>query len=341
MCPCEAVASVESQRIFVPPCGGMEIVMKKIVVLDAGTLGDDLSLAPLEAEGEVTVYRLSPPETIRERIAGADAVILNKVKIGEAQLPDEGAPGIICVAATGFDNIDLDACRRHGVAVANVRGYSSESVMQVTVGLVLSLLNRLPTYCRATADGSYTHGGNANMLTPTYHEVAGLTWGVVGAGKIGTRVADVARALGCRILTNRLHPDGVSVDLETLLRASDIVTVHTPLTPETRGLIGEPELSMMKDGAILVNMARGAVTDEAAVARAVIEGKLGALGCVVYSTEPFPENHPYYGIRERENVLLTPHMSWGAYEARARCLSEMILNMRAFFKGEQRNRVDL
>ena len=315
--------------------------MKRIVVLDAGTLGDDLSLLPLEAEGEVTVYRTSPPETVRERITGADAVILNKVKIGEDQLPDEGAPGIICVAATGFDNIDLEACRRHGVAVANVRGYSSESVMQVTVGLVLSLITHLPAYCAATANGSYTRGGNANMLSPSYHEIAGLTWGVVGAGKIGSRVADVARALGCRVLTNRRHPDGVSVDLPTLLRESDIVTVHTPLTPETRGLIGEEEITLMRDGVIFVNMARGAVTDEAAVAAAVEAGKIGALGCDVYSAEPFPESHPYYAIRDRENVLLTPHMSWGAYEARARCLSEMILNMRAFFAGEERNRVDI
>lgn len=319
--------------------------MKKIVVLDAGTLGDDLSLAPLEAVGEVTVYRVSPPDTVRERITGADAVILNKVKIGEDQLPAEdapcGSPGIICVAATGFDNIDLEACRRHGVAVANVRGYSSESVAQVTVGLVLSLITHLPVYCKATADGSYTRGGNANMLVPAYHEISGMTWGVVGAGKIGSRVADVARALGCRVLTNRRTPDGVSVDLATLLRESDIVTIHTPLTPETRGLIGEAELSMMKDGVILVNMARGAVTDEAAVAEAVKSGKIGALGCDVYSVEPFPESHPYYAIRDRENVLLTPHMSWGAYEARARCLSEMILNMGAFFAGEERNRVDL
>ena len=315
--------------------------MKKIVVLDAGTLGDDLSLSPLNDVGEVTVYRVSPPETVRERITGADAVILNKVKIGEAQLPAEGAPGIICVAATGFDNIDLEACRRHGVAVANVRGYSSESVAQVTVGLVLSLITHLPAYCKATADGSYTSSGNANMLVPAYHEIAGMTWGVVGAGKIGSRVADVAKALGCRVLTNRRHPDGVSVDLDTLLRESDVITIHTPLTPETRGLIGERELSMMKDGVILVNMARGAVTDEAAVAEAVKSGKLGALGCDVYSVEPFPETHPYYAIRERENVLLTPHMSWGAYEARDRCLREMILNMQAFFAGKERNRVDI
>lgn len=315
--------------------------MKKIVVLDAGTLGDDLSLSPLEAVGEVTVYRASPPETVRERITGADAVILNKVRIGEAQLPAEGVPGILCVAATGFDNVDLEACRRHGVAVANVRGYSSESVAQVTVGLVLSLITHLPAYCRCTADDTYTCGRDANRLTPAYHEIAGMTWGVVGAGRIGSRVADVARALGCRVMTNRRHPDGASVDLDTLLRESDIVTLHTPLTDETRGLIGARELSLMKEGAVLVNMARGAVTDEAAVAAAVESGHLGGLGCDVYSTEPFPESHPYFPLRRRENVLLTPHMSWGAYEARARCLEEMILNMRAFFAGQVRNRVDI
>ncbi len=314
----------------------------KIVVLDSGTLGDDLSLAPLEALGEITVYHASAPDAVRERISGADAVILNKVKIGEAQLPDApDAPGIICVAATGFDNIDLAACRARGVAVSNVRGYSSDSVCQVTVGLVLALVCHLPLYCASTVDGTYTREGNANRLTPTYHEVAGLTWGVVGAGKIGSRVAEVARALGCRVLTNRRTPDGVSVDLDTLLRESDIVTIHTPLTSETRGLIGKDEILKMKDGALLVNMARGAVTDESAVVDAILSGKLGGLGCDVYSTEPFPEDHPYYAIRERENVLLTPHMSWGAYEARARCLEEMILNMTAFFSGEIRNRVDI
>ena len=315
---------------------------KKIVVLDAATLGDDLSLAPLEAVGQVTVYRTSPPDTVRDRIRDADAVILNKVKIGPDQLPDAPhAPGIICVAATGFDNIDLAAARARGVAVANVRGYSSDSVAQVTVGLVLSLITHLPAYTGAVADGSYTHGGNANILVPTYHEIAGMTWGILGAGKIGSRVADVARALGCRVLTSRRTAGPDSTPLDTLLRESDILTVHTPLTVETRGMIGKEQLAAMKKGAILVNMARGAVTDEAAVAEAVASGHLGAFGADVFSVEPFGEDHPFYAIRNRENVLLTPHMSWGAYEARDRCLREMIANMQAFFSGEIRNRVDL
>lgn len=313
----------------------------RIVVLDAATLGEDLDLSPLDREGDVVVYAHSAPDEVRDRIADSDAVILNKVKIGEAQMPGAGhEPGIICIAATGFDNVDLTVCRAHGVAVANVKGYSTDSVAQVTVGLVLALVCRLPDYCAVTRDGSYTRGGTANRLTPVYHEIAGMTWGVLGAGKIGSKVAAVASAFGCRVLTCRRHPDGQSVDLDTLLRECDIITIHTPLNESTRGLIGRDELAAMKPGAVLVNMARGAVTDERAVADAVLSGRLGGFGADVYSVEPYPASHPFTEIADLDNVLLTPHMSWGAAEARERCLREMILNMQAFFRGEARNRVD-
>ena len=226
------------------------------------------------------------------------------------------------------------------IAVANVRGYSTDSVAQVTVGLVLALVSHLPTYCAAVSDGTYSHSGQANLLTPPYRELAGMTWGVLGAGQIGSRVAGVARAFGCRVLTCRRHPDGSSVSLETLLRESDIVTIHTPLTEETRGMIGKDQLALLRPGAILVNMARGAVTDEAAVAEAILAGRLGGFGADVYSTEPFGAEHPFSALLGMPQVCLTPHMSWGALEARERCLREMILNMQAFFRGELRNRVD-
>lgn len=313
----------------------------KICVLDAATLGEDLDLSPLFQVGEVTVYEQTPPELVRERITGQDVVIINKVKLNERTLPEgKDAPQLVCICATGYDNIDLAVCRERGIAVSNVVGYSSESVTQVTVGLVLSLVTHLSDYTAATADGSYSHGGCANRLTPAYHEIAGATWGIVGAGRIGSRVADVARALGCRVLTCRRRPDGVSVDLDTLLRESDIITIHTPLTPETRGLIGKNEIAKTKRGVVIVNMARGAVTDEAALAEAVLDGHIGGLGADVFSTEPFPEDHPFFAIRNHPAVLLTPHMSWGAYEARARCLDEVIKNIRAFERSEKRNRVD-
>ena len=313
-----------------------------ICVLDAATLGEDLDLFPLSQVGNVTVYQQTPPELVRERIVGYDVVIINKVKLNEYTLPEgKDAPKLICICATGYDNIDLDVCSERGIAVSNVVGYSSESVTQVTVGLVLALVTHLPDYTAATADGSYTRGGCANRLTPTYHEISGMTWGILGAGKIGSRVADVARALGCRVLTCRRHPDGESVTLDTLLRESDIISIHTPLTSETRGLIGCEEIAKTKRGVVIVNMARGAVTDETALAEAVISGHVGGLGADVFSVEPFPEDHPFFTIRNHPAVLLTPHMSWGAYEARARCLDEVILNIQAFERGEMRNRVDL
>ncbi|MBE6585491.1 MAG: hydroxyacid dehydrogenase [Ruminococcaceae bacterium] len=313
----------------------------KICVLDAATLGEDLDLSPLSAVHEVTIYQQTPPPLVRERIVGHDVVIINKVKLNRDTLPEgKDAPALICICATGYDNIDLTVCRERGIAVSNVVGYSSESVTQVTVGLVLSLVSHLSAYTSVTANGSYTHGDCANRLTPTYHEISSMTWGILGAGKIGSRVADVARALGCRVLTCRRHPDGQSVDLDTLLRESDILTIHTPLTSETRGLIGKEKIAKAKRGLILVNMARGAVTDEAALAEAVLSGHIGGLGADVFSLEPFPEDHPFFAIRNHPSVLLTPHMSWGAYEARARCLDEVLLNIQAFANGEKRNRVD-
>ena len=313
----------------------------KIHILDAATLGDDLDLSPLGECGEVQIWPSTPPELVTERMSGADVVVVNKIKIHQGNLPvGDACPKLICLCATGYDNVNLTDCRTRGIGVANVVGYSSDSVAQVTVGLVLSLLCHLPAYLQNTASGDYTSGGCANCLTPTYHEIAGMTWGVVGAGRIGQRVAEVAKALGCRVLTCRRTPDENSVDLDTLLKSSDIVTLHTPLTPETRGMIDQHALSQMKRGSILVNMARGAVTNESALADAILTGHLGGLGADVFSVEPFGEDHPFNRIKHLPNVALTPHMSWGAFEARVRCLSEVVKNIQAFEKGERRCRVD-
>ncbi len=313
-----------------------------ISVLDAATLGDDIDLSPLAAVGKLTVYPTTVPAELTERLAACEVAVVNKIKIGREALAGAPALRLVCVTATGYDNIDLAACREHGVAVCNVVGYSTESVVAVTVATVLSLATHLLQYRASVADGTYTAGGVANRLTPVYHELAGKTWGVLGYGNIGRRVADVARSLGCRVLAYKRTPEaGVEVaDLDRICRESDILTVHLPLSSETRGLLGERELALMKKGAILVNEARGAVTDEAAVAKALLSGRLGGLGADVYSVEPMPEDHPFYPIRDRENVCLTPHMAWGALEARARCIREIAANIAAFLAGERRCRVD-
>lgn len=314
----------------------------KIVVLDRLTLGEDLDLSAAEQFGTLVTYDTTAPEQVAERVADADVIFVNKVKLGE-NLKDAKNLKVICEAATGYDNIDLEFCRSHGIAVCNVPGYSVWSVAQVTVSIVLNLVNHLPEYTGYTKDGSYTHGGSANILTPVYHELYGKTWGIVGYGGIGSRVGAVAEALGCKVLAYKRTPvDGVNcTDIDTLLKESDIVTVHIPLSEETRGLISRERIATMKRGAILVNTARGAVTDEQAVCEAVRDGVIGGFGTDVYSVEPFSEDSPFYEIRKLSNVCLTPHMAWGGKETRERCYSEMLLNMQAYFKGEIRNRVEL
>ena len=314
----------------------------KLVILDAATLGEDVSLDALRALGELTVYPSTAPDEVADRLQDANVAILNKIKITSEIL--DAAPHLrqICLCATGYDNVDLDAARAHGVAVCNVPGYSTPSVVQLTLATVLSLATHLPAYENHVRSGAYTRGGVANCLVPVYHELAGKTWGIVGYGNIGRGVGEVARALGCSLLVCRRTPDGSpeSTDIDTLCREADIITLHTPLSAETRHLINRERLAAMKDGVILVNAARGAVTDEQAVADAVRSGKLGGFGCDVYSTEPFGEDHPFYALLDHPNVCLTPHMAWGSHEARVRCLAIVAENIRALAEGRAQNRVD-
>ncbi|MBR5285339.1 MAG: hydroxyacid dehydrogenase [Clostridia bacterium] len=313
----------------------------KITVLDSATLGNDIDLSLFDDLGEVEIFNVSPRETVADRIKDTDVCIINKVKLDEPVLKDAKKLKLICVAATGYDNIDTAYCQSNGIAVCNVAGYSANSVSQLTLAMVLSASVNLNAFSNSVANGSYSAGNVQNILTPVYHELCGKTWGIIGYGGIGRRVGAAASALGCRVIVNKRTPvdDAECVDLQTLLKESDVITVHVPLTDSTRGMIGETELKLMKDGVFLVNVARGAVLDEAAVANAVISGKLGFFGCDVYSTEPMPVEHPFDKIKEYQNVCLTPHMAWGAYEARVRCINEIKLNIISYINGENRNRI--
>ena len=268
--------------------------------------------------------------------------MLNKVKLNKTNLKYAKKLKLICVTATGFDNIDVGYCRENNIAVCNVADYSSNSVAQLTASTVLALSVNLFEYTKFVRSGNYTESGVANRLTPVYHELAGLTWGVVGLGNIGKKVAKIADALGCRVLACKNTPeDGYEcVDIDTICRESDVITIHTPLNDSTKSLINAERINLMKKNVIIVNSARGAVTDELAIAEAIKNNKIGAFGTDVYSVEPFPKYHPFYEIKDYPNVCLTPHMAWGAYEARERCLNEIIKNIKAFFAGEIRNRVD-
>ena len=314
----------------------------KIVILDAATLGDDLTFDSLRELGELTVYKTTEQCKVAERISDCDVVILNKLKLTREILSAAKHLRLICETATGFDNIDVSAARALGIAVCNVPGYSTPSVVQVTLAMALSLTTNLPDFSQYVSSGAYSSGNCANTLTPVFHELAGKTWGIVGYGNIGRGVADVARALGCKILICRNHPDDSAecVDIDTLCKSSDIISIHTPLSNSTRGLISAERIASMRSDAIIINVARGAVTDEKAIADAILEGRLGGFGCDVYSIEPFREDHPFYALLKHPRVCLTPHMAWGSYESRVRCLDTVTDNIRAFYAGEKQNRVD-
>ena len=267
--------------------------------------------------------------------------MLNKIKLNESNLSGAKNLKLICVAATGYDNIDIAYCREHGIAVCNVPGYSTDSVAQLSVSMALSLVTHLDEFRSFVHSGEYSRSSSANRLEPVYHEIAGQTWGVVGGGGIGSKVAEIAQALGCRVLLCRRKPEEryEAADIDRICRECDIISLHVPLSDSTRGMISRERIASMKDGVVIVNTARGAVCDEAAIADGVLSGKIGALGCDVYSTEPFGEDHPFSAILDRPNVCLTPHMAWGSYEARNRCVRRMAENIKEFFAGNVHNRI--
>ena len=313
----------------------------KLTFLDAGTLGGDLDLSVFEKIGELTVFQTTTEDDFVAHVSDSDILILNKIKVGRHNLPKCKNIKLICVTATGYDNVDLEYCRENDIAVCNVVGYSTQNVAQLTLAMVMSLVCRLREYDRAVSDGTYSHGKSANILTPVYHELYGKTWGIVGYGNIGKQVGRVAEALGCKVIVYKRTPidDATCVDIDTICRESDIISIHTPLNDGTRGLISRERIAMMKHDAILINVARGAVVDERAVADAIISESLGGVGIDVYSKEPMPIDHPYMEIAGRDNVILTPHMAWGSYEARVRCCNEILLNIEAYIRGERRCRV--
>ena len=312
----------------------------KTVILDRDTLGD-VNLGCIEALGETVIYGSTPQETSASRITDADVVILNKVKLNETNLATAKNLKLVCVTATGYDNIDTEYCKEKGIALCNVPGYSTDSVAQVSVAAALMLVNKIITYRSFVHSGNYTKAGLANKVSPSFNEISALKWGVVGGGNIGMKVADIASSFGGEVFVCRRKQEGKYplMDIDTMCKECDIITLHTPLNDSTRNLINKERIASMKDGVVLVNTARGAVCDEAALTEAVLSGKIGGLGVDVYSAEPFTENHPYNKILENENVVLLPHMAWAAKQSRQRCLDIISVNIEKFFNGEPQNRI--
>ena len=314
----------------------------EIVVLDAATLGKDTDLSPLMAQGTVTVWDNTSQDQLPQRIEHADVIVSNKVRLMAPALQHAKKLKLVCLAATGYDCVDIAYCAQNGIGVCNVPGYSTQSVAQLTVAMVLELVNHLSAYREYVHSGAYTRSGVANALVPVWHELYGKTWGIIGGGNIGRQVAKIADAFGCRVIVCRRKSDDVyeTADLDSLCAQSDIISIHVPLTEQTRGMIGSAQIDLMKEDVVLVNVARGAVTDEAALAEAVKSGRIGGLGVDVYSIEPFGEDHPFSSVLDLPNVCLTPHTAWGAIEARNRCVAMVAENISAFRSGCRKNRVE-
>lgn len=313
----------------------------KIVILDKDTLGADADLSPLRNAGDCTEYGTTALDLVAQRVADAEVVVTNKIKLNENTIGSCKNVKLICVAATGYDNIDTEFCKERGIALYNVPGYSTDSVAQVTLSMALSLITHLSEYRDYVHTGKYSVSGVANKLTPVYHELSSMTWGVIGGGAIGMKVAEVAKAFGARVLVCRRKQEGdfPLADIDTICEQADVISVHLPLSDSTRGILSRDRIGKMKKTAVVINTARGAVADEKALADAVKEGKIGALGVDVYSQEPFSLDHPYTEILGYSNVCFTPHMGWGSYEARNRCIVRMAENIENFQKGISTNRI--
>ena len=314
----------------------------KIVILYKASLGEDTPLHVLNQFGDVISHDSSTPDEAAERASLADVIIINKVKVTASLMDACRNLKLVCIFATGYDNIDVAYARKKGIAVCNVPGYSTDSVTLFTISTALALYSHLFEYNDFVRRGEYYQSGMPNRLTPVYHDLKGKTWGIIGYGNIGRSVGAVAKAFGARLIVNKRTAcdDAECVDIDTLCRESDIISIHCPLNEQSRGIINKYRLDIMKPGVILVNEARGAVLDEKAVADAIENGKIAGFGCDVYSTEPFGPDHPYNKIKDRKNVILTPHAAWGSYEARERCINIIAQNIKSFIDGKTLNRVD-
>ena len=304
----------------------------KIVFLDAATMGD-VSFEPFEQLGEFVSYATSTPTEARERVKDADVVMINKVIVNKELIDAAPSLKLICVAATGVNNIDVDYAASKGIPVRNVAGYSTDSVAQSTFMHILSLAGGAPYFDNSVKSGSYSRSGMFTDPNWNWWELAGKTIGIIGLGNIGKKVAQIAEAFGMKVCYYSTSGTGHCKDypcltLEELLKVSDVVSVHAPLNERTLNLLGAKEFAMMKPTAIIVNAGRGAIIVEADLADAVDNGVIAGAGIDVFVQEPIPEDHPYLKMKHPERMRLTPHVAGASVEARRRLVSMMADNVR-------------
>ncbi|MCQ2139989.1 MAG: D-2-hydroxyacid dehydrogenase [Bacteroidales bacterium] len=304
----------------------------KIVFLDASTMGDT-SLAMIEELGELTCYATSTAEEALERVKDAEVIIINKVKVTRELI--DAAPNLhlICEAATGVNNIDLDAAAEKGIPVRNVAGYSTDAVVQETFMHLLSLAGNAPYFDETVKSGAYSASPIFTDVTKPFVELAGKTMGIIGMGNIGTKVAQVAEAFGMKVVyfstSGTSHCDKYpSLSIEDLMSESDVISIHAPLNERTNGLIGANELAYMKKSAFILNMGRGGIVDEKALADAISSERIAGAALDVFCKEPLPADSPLLHTAHPERLRFTPHTAWASAEARRRLADGIAENIR-------------
>ena len=308
----------------------------KIVCLDAATLGENVDLSVFKKFGEFISYQKTKSDEITPRLKGVDVVITNKVVIDKAVM-DALNLKLICISATGMNNVDLEHAKAKNIAVKNVAGYSTASVVQHTFALLFELTNRIKFYDRYVKSGEWVKSEIFTYLGADISEIAGKEFGIIGLGEIGRGVAAAARAFGANVSyystsgANK-NSEFKQKSLDELLRSSDIISIHAPLNEKTRNLLGTNEINLLKDDAIVLNLGRGGIVDEAAMARAIDERNL-RFGTDVLESEPMSKNSPFLNVKNKENLLITPHVAWGSLEARKRLISLIVKNIEEFIKG--------
>ena len=317
----------------------------KLVVLERNSVGTDVDVSCFERFGEVEYYPNTVAENTAERVKDADIVIANKAPMNENTLKDAPNVKLICLFATGFDNVDLAYCKSRGIKVANVVNYSTSAVVQHTLLLALALEEKLVHYDNYVKSGEYGAQDRFSNFDRPFGEFDGKTWGIVGMGNIGRGVAKVAQALGCKVIFYSASgkstcTDYERVEFDALLSQSDILSLHCPLSDRTRGLINKEAFFKMKKSAILVNVARGPVVDTQALFEALTQGQIAAAGLDVLEKEPISRDNPLNEIKDSTKLIITPHMAWASLEARERCVDGAYQNIKNFLAGTPSNVVN-
>lgn len=307
----------------------------KIIFLDARTLGEVPNLGQLAELGEVTLHPDTQPDQVIERIQGAEVVISNKVKVSREAMSSTPSLKLICVAATGMNNIDLEAAAELGIQVKNVKGYSTDSVAQETFALLLSLLNSTAYYDAYVKTGEYSQERIFTHLGRPYWELNGKRFGILGLGEIGRQVARIALAFGAEVVYfsasgqtyNTIYKQ---LELDEFLQTCDVISIHAPLNPQTENLINYERISQMKPTALLLNTSRGGIIHEADLVKALDNDLIAGAAIDVFTQEPIPAPHPYLQLQKKEKLLLAPHIAWSSIEARTRLVYKVTENIREY-----------